>query len=78
MGEPRATDDYSYVKSIKNTDEMGISSRGSLKQIGKNVGGLISYIELLVEGKGRAKKELAARSESLLGLVLNESSGNVC
>ena len=56
MGEPRATDDYSYVKSIKNTDEMGISSRGSLKQIGKNVGGLISYIELLVEGKGRASK----------------------
>ena len=46
MGEPRATDDYSYVKSIKNTDEMGISSRGSLK----------SYIELLVEGKGRASK----------------------
>ena len=57
MGEqPRATSDYSYVKSIKNTDEMGISSRGTLNQMGKNVGGLISYIELLVEGKGKASK----------------------
>ena len=36
MGEqPRATSDYSYVKSIKNTDEMGISSKGTLKQMGK-------------------------------------------
>ena len=35
---------------------MGISSKGTLKQMGKNVGGLISYIELLVEGKGKASK----------------------
>lgn len=57
MGEqPRATSDYSYVKSIKNTNELGISSKGTLNQMGKNVGGLISYIELLVEGKGKASK----------------------
>lgn len=51
-----ATSEYSYVKSIKTPDNMGISGRGTLSQMTKNVSGLINYIDLLVTGDSKASK----------------------
>jgi hypothetical protein len=48
--------DYSYVKNIKNPGELGMSSKGSLATLGRNVSGLMGYVELLVSGGGSASK----------------------
>lgn len=46
--------DYPYYKYIKTPSEIGMSSKGSLTQIGKDIDGLISYVELLVSGNSKA------------------------
>ncbi len=46
--------DYPYYKYIKSPDKIGMSGAGSLSQLGKNINGLISYTQLLVEGTGKA------------------------
>jgi len=46
--------DYSYYKFIKSPSEIGMSDKGSLKQMGKNIDGLIDYVNLLVTGKSNA------------------------
>jgi hypothetical protein len=46
--------DYPYYKYIKTPKEIGMSSKGTLPQLGKDVDGLVSYVELLVSGKGKA------------------------
>jgi hypothetical protein len=46
--------DYPYYKYIKSPSEIGMSGKGSLSQMGKNIDGLISYVELLVSGKSKA------------------------
>ena len=46
--------DYPYYKYIKNPSELGMSGDGSLKQLGKDIDGLVNYVELLVSGKGNA------------------------
>ena len=51
-----ATSEYSYVKSIKTPGNMGISGKGTLSQMTKNVSGLINYIDLLASGKSKASK----------------------
>jgi len=48
---------YRYEKHIKSPQEMSMSSEGSFSAIGNNVGGLISYVELLVAGGGNATKD---------------------
>ena len=48
--------DYEYWKQIKSPNQMGMSSKGSISNIAKDVGGLINYVELLVTGKGGASK----------------------
>lgn len=47
---------YPYYKNINPPDKLGMSSRGTLSTLGKDVTGLISYVELLVEGTGKASK----------------------
>lgn len=47
---------YPYYANIKNPSDMGLSTRGSLSQAAKNVGGLISYTEVLVTGSSKANK----------------------
>lgn len=47
---------YDYVKNIKSPSEMGMSSKGSLTTLAKNISGLVSYVELLVTGKTKASK----------------------
>jgi hypothetical protein len=46
--------DYPYYKYIKTPSEIGMSGKGSLSQLGKDVDGLINYVELLVSGGGKA------------------------
>ena len=46
--------DYPYYKYIKTPSEIGMSGSGSLSQLGKDIDGLIGYVELLVSGGGKA------------------------
>ena len=48
--------DYKYYKFIRSPKEIGMSGKGSLNTIGKNINGLIAYTELLVSGGGPASK----------------------
>lgn len=45
---------YPYYKNIRNPQEIGMSDRGTIQQMAKNIDGLIQYVELLVTGKGKA------------------------
>lgn len=47
---------YDYTKNIKSPDQLGMSSKGSLASLGRNISGMISYVELLVTGKTKASK----------------------
>jgi hypothetical protein len=47
---------YPYYKNIKSPSEIGMSSKGSLTTLGKDIDGLIQYVELLVSGKSNASK----------------------
>lgn len=47
--------DYKYYKKIKNPSQLGMSSKGSFKQIGRDIRGLIDYVEVLVSGRSRAQ-----------------------
>ena len=46
--------DYPYYKYIKTPSDIGMSNKGSLSQLGKNIDGLIAYVEILVSGKSKA------------------------
>ena len=46
--------DYPYYKYIRAPTAIGMSDKGSLSQMGKNITGLISYVDLLVSGKSKA------------------------
>ena len=48
--------DYPYYKYINTPSDIGMSDKGSLSQMGKNITGLISYVDLLVSGKSKASK----------------------
>jgi hypothetical protein len=45
---------YPYYKNIKSPNEIGMSDKGTLQQMGKNIDGLIQYVELLVTGDSKA------------------------
>lgn len=45
---------YPYYKYIKDPASIGMSSRGTLAQMGKNIDGLVEYVNLLVAGKSKA------------------------
>lgn len=45
---------YPYYKNIKMPNEIGMSEKGTIKQMGKNIDGLIQYVELLVTGNSKA------------------------
>lgn len=47
---------YPYYKNIKSPSEIGMSSKGSLTTLGKDIDGLIQYVELLVSGNSKASK----------------------
>jgi len=45
---------YKYYKFIRTPKEMGMSTKGGMKELQDNVASLVSYGELLVSGKGPA------------------------
>ena len=47
---------YPYWKNIRNPSEMGMSDKGTITQMAKNVNGLINYVEVLVTGTGAGSK----------------------
>ena len=45
---------YPYHKYIKMPSDIGMSAKGDLKTLGKDIDGLIAYVEVLVTGKSNA------------------------
>ncbi len=45
---------YPYYKNIKTPTEIGMSDKGTIQQMGKDIDGLIQYVELLVTGDSKA------------------------
>ena len=45
---------YPYYKNIKTPSQIGMSDKGTIQQMGKDIDGLIQYVELLVTGKSGA------------------------
>ena len=45
---------YPYYSNIKTPTQIGMSDKGSIQQMAKNINGLIQYVEVLVTGKSRA------------------------
>lgn len=48
--------DYPYYSYIKSPKEMGMSSKGDLPTLGKDVTGIIEYVSLLTSGNSKASK----------------------
>lgn len=46
--------DYPYSDYVKMPEDIGMSEKGNLKALGKDIDGLIAYVELLVSGKSKA------------------------
>ena len=47
---------YPYYQNIKSPSQIGMSETGTMNALGKNINGLIQYVELLVQGKSSASK----------------------
>jgi hypothetical protein len=47
---------YPYYKNIKTPTEIGMSDKGTIQQMAKDIDGLIQYVELLVTGNSKASK----------------------
>jgi hypothetical protein len=47
---------YSYSSNINTPQQLGMSDAGDLQTLGRDVNGLLSYVELLVSGNGRASR----------------------
>jgi hypothetical protein len=45
---------YPYYKNIKTPTEIGMSDKGTIQQMAKDIDGLIQYVELLVTGDSKA------------------------
>ena len=43
--------DYNYVDQIKSPEEMGMSSKGTISNITKNISGSVSYTHLTLPTK---------------------------
>lgn len=47
--------DYEYYKKIKTPSQLGMGSKGSFDQLGKDISGLVDYVEVLVTGRSKAQ-----------------------
>jgi len=45
---------YPYYQYIKTPAEMGMSDKGTMSALGKDISGLMNYVDLLVSGKSKA------------------------
>ena len=64
---------YKYYKFIKTPKEMGMSTKGGMKDLQDNVAALVSYGEVLISGKGAATD-----AESPLGNKYFIKTGGQC
>lgn len=48
--------DYNYHDKIKNPAELGMSGKGDMGALSRDVAGIIDYVEVLVSGTGPASK----------------------
>lgn len=48
--------DYEYWKQVRTPGELGMSGKGSISALSRNVAGLVDYVEVLVGGGGGASK----------------------
>ena len=48
--------EYKYQDYINQPNEVGITSKGSVKQVKKNIKGLGEYAKVLISGGGKASK----------------------
>lgn len=48
---------YNYTKQIKTPSNLGISSKGDLDTLARDINGIISYTEVLVSGKSKAQRK---------------------
>lgn len=53
--------DYKYYEHIKTPEELGMSDAGTISALGKDINGIINYVELLVTGRGDANKSKGGR-----------------
>ena len=53
---PTKTPPYSYIQFIKAPSELGMSDAGNMDAIENNLNGLISYVDLLIDGPSKASK----------------------
>jgi hypothetical protein len=53
--------DYKYYQQIKTPEELGMSDSGTISALGKDINGIINYVELLVTGRGDANKSKGGR-----------------
>lgn len=47
---------YPYWNNINSPSQIGMSNKGTLSALAKNIDGLINYVDLLVQGTGTASK----------------------
>ena len=47
-------DPYQYWKQIKTPSQLGMSDKGTLDTLGRDIDGLVQYVEVLVTGKSNA------------------------
>ena len=45
---------YPYYDNIKSPSQLGMGDKGTIKQMTKDIDGLIDYVEVLVSGKSKA------------------------
>lgn len=70
---------YPYYKNIKTPSQIGMSDKGSLAALGKDIEGLVEYTSLLVSGKSKASatgKPLGNKFYLKTGGKCKDLSGN--
>ena len=48
---------YNYTKQIKTPSNLGISSKGDLDTLARDINGIVAYTEVLVAGKSNAQRK---------------------
>jgi hypothetical protein len=67
--------DYPYYKFVRNPKQLDMSADGNLTALKNDIAGIISYVELLVGGRGRAN---GSRSGQPLGNQFFLKTGGKC
>lgn len=66
---------YDYAEKIRTPHELGMGSEGSMGQLADNVSGLLGYVQILISGEGKAKKNTKGSS---LGNQYFLDTGTIC